>query len=297
MAGQTLMAQKEAMYSHYMYNMSAFNPAYAGSRDAISILLLHRSQWVGFDGAPATQSFTVHSPIKDNMGLGLSVINDKIGYENNTNVNIDYSYTIRVSTKAKLAFGLKAGINMYHLDLSKIYEQHSGDPTFYPSNENATLPNFGFGAFYYTDKYFVGFSIPKLFELDFQNNTYESSASLTDKRKHYYLSAGSIFAISDDVKIKPASILKVAMGAPIELDLSALMIWNDKFIIGAMYRTFADLGFLAGIKITKELEFGYSYDWSTANTTGSYNDGSHEILLRYDIWNYKSKRSVAAKYF
>jgi type IX secretion system PorP/SprF family membrane protein len=297
MVSQPLLAQREAMFTNNMYNMSAFNPAYAGSRDAISILLLHRSQWLNFDGGPITQSFTVHSPIYDNMGLGLSVINDKIGYENNTMVNVDYSYTIRVSTNAKLAFGLKAGLNMYSLDLSEIYGQHPGDPVFYPSNENSVLPNFGFGAYYYTEKYYIGFSIPKLFEINLQDNTYESSSSLTDKSKHYYLSAGTIFDINDMVMLKPTALVKVAMGAPIELDLSAQLIFNEKFLIGLMYRTSADLGFLAGLKITKELDFGYSFDVSTANSTWKYNEGSHEVFLRYDIGNYKNKKSIAAKYF
>ncbi len=296
-----IMAQREAMYSHYMYNMTAFNPAFAGSRDAISVLLLHRSQWVGFDGAPTTQTFTIHSPIKENMGLGLSVVNDKIGYENNTMINIDYSYTIRVSPKAKLAFGIKAGANMYNINFSEIAASHPEDPVFNSNDESTILPNFGFGTYLFNDKSYIGFSIPKLLELDFQNNTTSSSASFTDKRKHYYVSAGTIIDASEQLKIRPATIIKLAYGALIEMDISSLFIWNEKFILGGMYRTGADFGLLAGLKITKELEFGYSYDWSTTNETTVYNDGSHEIILRYDIANKNSKkknnRSLVAKYF
>jgi len=286
------------MFTHYMFNTLAVNPAYAGSRDALTITGLHRSQWVGFDGAPVTQTLTAHTPIfNGNTGLGLSVINDKIGPTNTTSFYADFSYTIKLTKKAKLSFGLKGGLNLMSNDLTTLELDDANDPSFNSYESSDLLPNFGFGLYYYTDRFYAGLSIPKLLENDFTTNTVDGGTDLASEKRHYFLIIGSVFDINETIKFKPTGFLKVANGAPIEGDITGTFIFNDKFWLGAMYRTGDAAGLLAGLNITDQLALGYSFDWSFVNTTVTYNGGSHEIMLRYDFI-YKSDDKIRSpRYF
>lgn len=287
-------AQQDAMFTHYMNNTLAINPAYAGSRDALTITGLHRSQWVGFDGAPITQTLTFHTPVfTKNTGIGLSILNDKIGPLNNTSFNVDFSYRIKFE-HSYLAFGLKSGINLMKIGLETLDVQDPSDPVFSSDFESAIMPNFGGGVYYYTDRYYLGFSVPKILQNNLIGNTVEQDLNAV---RHYFFIAGAYFNINEDIKFKPTTFVKVAPAAPIEADISGNFIYKDRLMAGVMYRTGDAIGVLFGINLTPVLTLGYSFDWSLINKTGIYNGGSHEIMLRYDFFIIEKKRIRSPRYF
>ena len=300
--GLSASAQQDAMYTHYMFNTLAINPAYAGSRDALTVTGLHRSQWVGFDGAPTTQTLTLHAPVfNDKIGLGLSVLNDKIGPINTTAFYADFAYKLQVGEKGKLALGLKGGINLMQGNLSSLAlgDQTQSDNAFANNVESDLLPNFGFGVYYYTSKWYIGASTPKLLENNFKTNNSVGGTGLASEHRHYFLIAGTVFNLNENgsLKLKPTTFVKVTNGAPIEADLTGMFILKDKVELGAMYRTGDAVGLLFGYNFTNQLRFGYSFDWSFVNTTGKYNSGSHEVMLRYDFI-YKDKEKIRSpRYF
>ena len=283
-------AQQDAMFTHYSFNTLAVNSGYAGSRDALTVTGLHRSQWVSFPGAPATQTLTLHAPImNEKIGLGLSILNDKIGPTKQTAFYGDFAYKIPVGN-GKLAFGLKAGLNMVSNDLNTLETDQTGDPNFQTNVKSQLLPNFGFGLYYSTPKYYVGLSTPRLLENNYESNT--TSGSVGGEKRHYFFIAGMVFPLNESgsIKLKPTTFVKVTQGAPVELDLTALFYFQDKFWVGPMLRSGDALGVLAGLNITDQFSLGYSFDWSYSNTTFKYNGGSHELMLRYDfLFNAKGK--------
>ncbi len=294
----SLNAQQDAMFTHYMFNTLSVNPAYAGSRDVLTVTALHRSQWVNFDGAPVSQTITAHTPIPGkNSGLGISIINDKIGPVNTTSINVDFSYRIKVTNKAGLAFGLKGGLNMMNNNLTDLTLDETNDPTFISDVNSKLLPNFGFGMYYFTDKFYAGLSIPKLLENDFVTNATSGTTDLTSEKRHYFLILGSVFDLTESIKLKPTTFIKVAGGAPIEVDLTASFIFRDKFWAGAVFRTGDALGILAGLNVSDQFALGYSFDWSYTNTTIKYNGGSHEIMLRYDFIYKNNDNIKTPRYF
>ncbi len=281
---QSTEAQQDAMFTHYMFNTQAINPAYSGSRQALSVTGLHRSQWVGFDDAPVIQTFTLNSPIlSTKTGLGLSFINDKAGPLKNTGFSIDFAYHMKVSRKAKLAFGLKAGMNMVSAPLTELKITDADDIVFRSNIQSKMLPNFGFGLYYYMPNFYLGLSAPKLLENNFVDNTSTSINEFSNEQKHFYFIAGTVFDISRNIKLKPTTFIKYTQSAPIQGDVTASFIFNEKLMLGAMFRTGDAVGILAGINITNQFTVGYSYDWSYTNKTFTYNAGSHEIMLRYDF--------------
>lgn len=291
----TCMAQQEAMFSHYMYNTLTVNPAYAGSRDALTITALHRSQWVSFPGAPITQTITLHSPFyRDAVNLGLSVFNDNIGPVNNTSINLDYAYRVKVSDQGKLAFGLKMGINAFAIDLSGLRTLDNSDE-FTQTSDNTILPNIGFGVYYSTPKFYAGISTPKLIQNQYEYN--QIGSNLSKEQLHFYFIAGGLIKLSDDWDVKPTGFIKLTKAATIELDATAELFYLDRFSIGFMGRTGDAVGLLAGVGITEQLMLGYSFDWSFVNNTAKYNYGSHELLLRYDFEFESRKRIRSPRYF
>jgi type IX secretion system PorP/SprF family membrane protein len=300
LGGLTTFAQQDAMFTHYMFNTLAINPAYAGSRDALTVTGLHRSQWVGFEGAPTTQTLTLHTPIlNDKIGLGLSVLNDKIGPTKTTAFYADFAYKLRIGKTAKLAFGLKGGLNLLQGDLTKLELDQTNDVTFEENIKSDYLPNFGFGVYYYTPKWYVGISTPKLLENDFSSNTTTGGTNLANEQRHYFLIAGTVFNLTSNgsVKLKPTTFVKVTNGAPLEADLTGMFIIQDKVELGAMYRTGDAVGLLLGYNLSDQFRLGYSFDWSFVNNTADYNNGSHEVMLRYDFI-YKDKAKIRSpRYF
>ncbi|MBK7666382.1 MAG: type IX secretion system membrane protein PorP/SprF [Sphingobacteriaceae bacterium] len=291
--GNQLKAQQDAMFTHYMYNTLWLNPAYAGTRDALTVTGIHRSQWVGFDGAPLEQSLTMHTPILNGkMGAGLSVLNDKIGPTKSTLVAIDLSYQLKLNSKSKLGFGLKGLANFYRNNISTLTLDQQNDVAF-AQNVNTVLPNVGAGLYYYRERFYMGISTPKLLE----NKLGDGVTATSKEQRHYFMIIGAVFNLSKDLKLKPTAFVKATEAAPIEGDVTAMFLYKEKFNIGAMYRTGDAVGALVGYNFTEQFYLGYSFDWSMANTTGKYNSGSHEIMLRYDLI-YKSKAKIKSpRYF
>lgn len=296
-----MTAQQDAMFTHYAFNTLAVNPGYAGSRDALTITALHRSQWVGFEGAPVTQTLTLHTPaFNERIGLGLSFQNDRIGPINTTSIYGDFAYKIPINKKGKLAFGLKAGVNLMQGGLSTVaLDDGLPDTAFEEDIESDFLPNFGFGIYYSTTKWYMGLSVPKLLANDFKANTTTGSVTGGSEQRHFFFVAGTVFNLNESgsVKLKPTTFVKVTEAAPVELDLTGMLIFNDKLEIGAMFRTGDALGLLLGYNISDQMRLGYSFDWSYTNETFKYNNGSHEVMLRYDLI-YKDKGRIRSpRYF
>lgn len=274
-------AQQDPMYTQYMFNTQTINPAYAGTWESMGFMVLGRHQWVGLEG-PHTYTFSMQSNLKnEKVGLGLNIISDKIGKENRLGLYGDYSYQFKVSQNSNLRLGLKGGVTNYHNNLSE-YQQYPGevDPASQGEVDVKFMPNFGVGGFLYSEKYFVSLSVPKIIENDFETNynNYSTEAEL----RHFYLSAGYVFKLSESLKFKPTFLTKATLGAPVELDFSANFLLKDKVWLGAMYRTGDSFGFIAQWIFDKKLRIGYAIDFSTTKLQ-SYHNGSHEVMISYEI--------------
>lgn len=297
-SGVAVKAQQDALFTHYSFNTLAVNPAYAGSRDAMTITGLHRSQWVGFEGAPVTQTLTIHGPILDDrIGLGLSILNDRIGPTNTTSLYADFAYRIPVSEKGTLAFGLKGGLNVARADLSDLDASTGNDNATAVNPTTGLLPNFGFGAYYSQEKWYVGLSVPKIVQNKFETGSNGVNTDLSREQRHYTFIGGFVAKLSDNVLLKPTTLLKVTEGAPVELDLTGMFIFDQKLELGAMFRTGDAVGLLAGYNFTEQLRLGYSFDYSWVNRTFRHNGGSHEIMLRYDFIFNERKKIISSRYF
>ena len=285
-------AQQDPMYTQYMYNTLSVNPGYAGSRGALSMTGLVRAQWLGIDGAPQTQTLTVHSPMyNENMGLGLSVINDQVGPVHQTMLFADYAYSIQTTPNAKLAFGLKAGVNIFQADLLALNPNQTNDPAVY-NISNRLLPNVGVGVYYYSDKGYFGVSAPKLLE----HNLKSGEISASKERRHYFVIGGYVFELSPTLKFKPAFLVKAVSGAPLSVDLSGNFFFNDKFGIGAAYRFGDSFSALLQYYITPQFRIGYAYDY-TLTELQNYNSGTHEIMLGYDFYFIDKQRIRSPRFF
>jgi type IX secretion system PorP/SprF family membrane protein len=279
-------AQQDPEYTQYMYNTMSVNPAYAGSTGTLEATLLHRSQWVGIDGAPETQSFSAHSPLLNEMiGLGLSVVNDKIGPSNELYIDGNFSYSIPLGYEKRLAFGLKAGMRMLNVDWSKGRFYNNNDVLLNQNINNKMKLAVGAGVYYYTDKWYVGLSVPSFIQSDYYDDIQES---ISYDRLLYYLMGGYVFDLNPNLKFKPAFLVKAVSGAPLTADISANFMIAEKFVIGASYRTDDSLSALAGFQISRSFYIGYAFDY-TVSDLNKYNDGSHEIILRYQFTKKQSK--------
>lgn len=278
--------QQDAQYTQYMYNTVSVNPGYAGSRGHISIAALHRSQWVGLDGAPTTQTFNIHSPIGyRGVGLGLSIVNDEIGPTSETNFDVDVSYTVWTSTEGRLSFGLKASANLLDIRFSEL-NQYSTDPTLQQDIDNRLSPNIGAGVYYHTNKFYLGLSVPRFLET---THFQETNLSTAKEQMNLYLITGYVWDLNEFVKFKPTLLSKVVTGAPLQVDLSANFMLNDKFIIGAGYRWDAAISAMAGFNISNKFLIGIAYDKETTELgNAAFNDGSFEVIFRYDFISTKN---------
>ncbi len=281
----TTTAQQAPMYTHYMYNTLIVNPAYAGSRDALTVTAINRMQWVNFKGAPVTQSITMHTLLEnEHVGLGLSVLNDKIGPTNLTSLAFDYAYIMKLNERSKLALGLSAGVNIFQANLSDLLLDDPNDPAFQYDIDNHVTPNVGFGAYYSRERFYAGLSIPNLLQYRYSEMDVNNGSVFTGiERRHFFFITGALFTINEYLDFKPTSLVKVTVAAPVEVDLTASFIIQKKFLLGAMFRTGDAVGALLGIDITDQFHVGYSYDWSFGLRTFRYNQGSHELVLRYDF--------------
>ena len=292
-------SQQQPLYTMYMWNQLILNPGYAGTRDALTASAVWREQWVGLDGAPSTQVLSIHSPLpNEKVGLGLTVQNDHIGPTNNTGVFGDFAYHLQVTENSKLSLGLRAGFSVYQADFSSLDNIETNDPAFNKNVENNFLPNFGFGAYYYGDRGYVGFSMPTIIENELNNGNNPGNDHLDVASRHYYLMGGYVFNLSQDslgVMFKPSAVIRMVNGAPVSFDLSANFLIKQKLWLGAAYRYKDSFAALVSFQFTDHLQAGYSYDFGTSDLR-SYNGGSHELMLTYDFFR-KDIKTKNPRYF
>ncbi|WP_456442683.1 PorP/SprF family type IX secretion system membrane protein [Psychroserpens sp.] len=286
------VAQQLPQFTQYMYNTIAINPAYAGSRETLSVVGLHRSQWVGLEGGPTTQTLSVHTPLRnEKVGLGLSFINDELGFQNFSYLYGDFSYTIRVGENSQLAFGIKAGFTSFSLD-ADFRQAEMNDQVIF-GFEDRWKPNIGSGLYLHSNKWYVGLSAPRMLNTDYTGD--EEFESL--ERISYYFTGGYVFDLGENTKLKPAMLLKATNGAPLSFDLTANFLFYEKFWVGASYRInelAQAVGGIADFQVSKQLRVGYAYEYPLSELS-QYTSGTHEVLLMFEI--FKSKRIKSPRYF
>lgn len=279
-----LKAQQDPIFTNYLQNPIAFNPAIAGTIDGLNLSLLSRLQWVGLDGAPASYSFGAHTPyVKQNMGLGFNVMTDKAGPLRNTHITGSYAYQITVFPGAKLSMGLKAGISSYNASIGGLQVNDPSDPNF-QTNEKRISPNLGVGFYFYTETYYAGFSSPRLIEPRLNKEYRESKEPYNPQ---FYLMGGYNFTISNDWRFLPSALIGIMGGSPISTDIMAQFMYLNRFYFGTHYRIGDAMGLFVNAKITSDFTFGYAFDF-TLNKLSSVNSGTHELMLTYtfrDFWN------------
>lgn len=289
--GHGLLAQQDPLFSQYMFNTLAFNPGYAGSADVLTAMALSRHQWVGFAGAPNTQTLVVHSPLPGRtLAIGGSILNDAIGPSQQTSAFVDAAYRIRTGARSRLAFGLKGGIGFYQADLAALSTVQAE-----PANLNISgkvLPNFGFGLYWHSPRHYLGLSAPKLLE-----NTIGSDGTVVVSReiRHYFLMGGYVVDLNRDLRFKPGFMLRAVQGAPLSLDINANFLLRDKVWFGALYRFSSGPGFMAQYRFTEQLRGGYAFDLTTTRI-GAYSAGTHEVMVSYDL-NFNTGRTLSPRYF
>ncbi len=279
-------AQQDPEYTHYMYNMNVVNPAYATATESVLNLgALYRTQWVGAVGAPKTFTFFAHMPVNKKVELGLSMISDDIGdgAKKENNFFADFAYILQFNKSHRLSFGIKAGFTSFETNFNG-FRFESGNPTTdlaFSQNINNFKPNIGAGAYYFTNKYYIGLSAPNLLSSKHIEER-EGIHAFGSEDIHSFLTAGYVFNLSEDFKLKPAFMSKFVKGAPATLDISANLLYNNRFELGAAYRLDDAVSALMNIYVTPSLRIGYAYDYTLSNL-GQFNSGTHEIFLLFDL--------------
>lgn len=299
----TAKAQYDALFTQFMFNETFINPAYTGSKEAMSATLLHRQQWVSFAGRPITTSFSLHGPLQgDKMGVGVNFLTEKIGVMNRSLIYGTYAYRLKFADQSTLAMGLMGGIENQFNDLASLKVSNSAtapsDPQF-AATPNVSAPNFGTGLYYNNKTLYVGLSIPRLL-----NNTveFESGGSSTTKSTQldaskftYYLAAGYLFDLEEDFKLRSNVLMKAVANAPIQFDIGANLLYKDFIWAGLSYRTGSAISLILGWQINKQFLFSYSYDIGV-NQIQKYSSGSHEIVLNY-LFSFSGKKVITPRYF
>lgn len=292
----TVKAQQDAMYTQYMFNTLAINPAYAGSRNVLSATALFRNQWTGIEGAPKTGTFTMDAPIlEDKIGLGLQLFTDKLGITQTNGAVVSAAYRIRLET-GTLSFGIQGNFSQYRANFTEVPLSSTPgyDPAF-ADNVKKFLFNVGTGVYYNSDVFYIGLSAMDLMPNNLTEYTTNGLKAGSKQAMHVFLSSGVVLPLDDDFKLKPSVLLKGVKGAPLEADLNAALWIKDVFSIGAQYRTSADIGAMIEIQATPQFRLGYGYDHSTT-ALKSFNSGSHEIMLRYEFGTKRGK-TLSPRYF
>ncbi|MGB7393859.1 MAG: type IX secretion system membrane protein PorP/SprF [Pricia sp.] len=293
-------AQQDAQYTQYMYNMPSINPGYAGSKESLSIAALYRSQWVGLQGAPKTQTLNLHTPIGYNgVGLGFGILNEQIGPTSETYFDVDFSYTLFTSREGRLSFGLKGSIHLLDIRYSQLDQDidnpRGPDPLLQQDIENRLSPNIGAGVYYRTENFYAGISVPRILETThFQS----SNISTAKEQMNLYLTSGYVFDLNEDLKFKPAVLTKLVRGAPLQVDLSANFLLNEKFVLGAAYRWSAAVSGMFGFYLDDGFLLGLAYDRETTELGATrFNDGSFEVLIRYDFKKGRGRQIRSPRFF
>lgn len=280
-------AQQTPQFTQYMYNTISVNPGYAGSREALTIVGLHRSQWLGIEDGPTTQTISVHSPLRnEKIGVGFSFINDRLGYENFNYLYADFAYTINLTENTKLAFGVKGGFSYYSIDEVLFNDPDVYNDPYFQEKLNRWTPNFGAGLYMHQPKWYVGVSSPKLVENDY--NKFGNYVAL--EQSHFYTIAGYVFDLnkSGSIKMRPTALAKLTKGSPLSFDGTLSFLFNERLWLGGSYRVDDSVGALADFQISKQLRIGYAYDYPISDIR-PFTSGSHEIMIMFDFKFDKSK--------
>lgn len=288
--------QQDPMYTQYNFNLQTINPAYAGFWQTMGIMAMSRLQWVGLNGHPSTQTFSFQTPLRsESVGIGLNIVLDKVGLEKKFIVSADYAYEILFSEITKLRFGVKGGFTNYSNNLFnyQLYPDDIADPRFQTMVENKFMPNFGFGLFLSSEKYYLSLSLPRILENSYQSNV--TNYSTKSEVRQLYLAGGMMFDISENIKFKPTFMTKSVVGTPFQYDISANFLLIEKFWIGAMYRSGDSFGGIAQWIINQNLRFGYAYDFTTTGLQ-NYHNGIHEVMISYEF-NHSRSKTISPRYF
>nr|WP_294775696.1 type IX secretion system membrane protein PorP/SprF [uncultured Flavobacterium sp.] len=285
LSSSSLLAQQDPQFTHYMYNMSVINPAYATeNKDVINMGGIYRAQWVGIEGAPTTQSFFAHKPLSRKVEMGISIVHDEIGdVVEESNIYADFAYVLSLSEKTRLSFGVKAGVTLFSTNFNGFqYTSPLLDPAF-ENNISQTFPNVGAGTYLFGDNYYLGFSTPNLLTTKHLENA-NGIVTTGVEAIHYFFTGGYVFTLNgnDNLKIKPAFMAKGVQGAPVALDLTTNVLINNKFEAGLGYRLDDSVSGLASFYVTPRLRIGYSYDYTLTNLR-KFNTGSHEVFVLFDL--------------
>lgn len=285
------IAQQDPQFTQYFDNTLFVNPAYAGSKDMLNITTIHREQWVGFSGRPRSTTLSIHSPLTyRSIGLGFTAVHDQAGPVRQTMFYGDFSYSLKFkNSKAKLSFGLKAGLNLLNVGTDNLITSQANDANLINNIQNRVNPNFGFGILYHGPKFFAGISTPKLME-----QSYDGQKTNLEKR-HYFATLGYVFTLSNQWKLRPTSQFKYTQGAPFSLDVSVAAIYNEKIWIGAMYRLDAAFGAFLQYQISPQFKVGLASDFGTQRIR-NYNSGTFEIMLSYDF-TFQKTGVLSPRYF
>ena len=288
-------AQQDAQYTQYMYNTLSVNPGYAGSRGHLSLTGLYRNQWLGLDGAPKTVTFNAHTPIGyRGAGLGLSIVNDAIGPTDETAIDLDFSYTLKLAKERKLSFGLKGSVHLLNVRFSEL-NQEVPDGLLEDNIDNKLSPNIGAGVYYHTNRFYLGLSVPRFLET---NHFDSSSLSTAAERMHFYLITGYVFDLNHTLKMKPAILTKAVSGAPLQVDGSLNFLFNDRFVLGGAYRWDAAWSAMTGFYFNQGTFLGLAYDKETTDLgNAAFNDGSFEIIFRFDLISNRKTGIKSPRFF
>lgn len=292
---QSTYGQQQAMFTQYMFNGLAINPAYAGSHEALSLTALARKQWTGLDGAPSTQTFSAHSPINSQrIALGVLFVNDQIGVTQQTGGHAFYAYRIQMP-KGTLSMGLQAGFNSYRANVSRLLLYNPGDPNFSSNTVNKFMPNFGVGFYYYNERFYVGLSVPQILD-GYYNKEADRDVSKAQQSRHYFLTGGYVFDITPSVKIKPSALVKAVNGAPVAVDLNANVLLKEVIWLGVSCRSLKSMSALTELQLTDQFRLGYAYDFPAGKKATGLTYGSHELMVNYRFAFTKNK-VVTPRYF
>ncbi len=285
--------QNEPLYTQYINNQLTFNPAYAGSNELLCAQLTSRNQWVGFNGRPVTNAFTIHSPIiSKQMGGGLSIVNDQLGPIYQNSIYVDYAYKLKVNEKGYLSLGLKAGVDISQFNKSDMGDFINDDPSFNEAAENSFSLNFGLGAYYVSPSFYVGVGVPRLVKNSFNS---PEQVQFEATALHYYLSAGAILDINKELKYRPSFQSRVVMNAPVLMELMNWGIYKNTYWLGVGYRLNDSVNLGLQVQASQQIRVGYTYDYALSDF-GKYSQGTHEVSISFDF-SFRKKHVYSPRYF
>jgi type IX secretion system PorP/SprF family membrane protein len=289
------IAQQDPLFSQYMFNKLAVNPAYAGSRNSLTGDVIYRYQWVNIPGAPKTLSASVHSPLYNpHIGLGLNVYNDVIGATVNQGALATFAYRI-IFPESKLSFGLQLGVKYSDINWTKINPYDTEDPLYKAQMKNKAVPDANFGIYYYSNKFYLGLSSKQLFQNQMGVVTVDGKNQYTKLLRHFYGMVGAALPLSDRLIFRPSILAKFVQNAPPQMDLNFSLLLEEAFLVGISYRTEKAMSLMTEFYLSKSLRIGYAYDiWF--NQLQAYNKGSHEIRLGCDLDIFRT-RMLTPRYF